>query len=237
MGILDRVKKLCAENSISVGDLEKELEFSNGSIYKWIKTTPGADKVEKVADYFNVSVDYLLGKTAFRNPMEMFEHWSGNNDIYFESPFDFGGLLKKIREAQGISQKEVSEALCITISDVEDIEDGVLPLNFDWAEKFAKLLGTSVTEIFIENGMSDSLNDIPLELLHHYRNLGMSEKEMVTAYTTYKNGIYNDNLEKNTDTEIHTLAAHKDGIEWTEEELEDIENFKEYVLSKRKNKE
>ena len=86
MGILDRVKKLCAENSISVGDLEKELEFSNGSIYKWIKTTPGADKVEKVADYFNVSVDYLLGKTAFRNPMEMFEHWSGNNDIYFESP-------------------------------------------------------------------------------------------------------------------------------------------------------
>lgn len=42
---------------------------------------------------------------------------------------------------------------------------------------------------------------------------------------------------KNTDYEPQTLAAHKDGEQWTEEELEDIENFKKYVLSKRKNKE
>lgn len=70
MGILDRVKKLCSDRDISVGDLEKELELSNGSIYKWIKTTPGAYKVEKVADYFNVSVDYLLGKVPFKNEDE-----------------------------------------------------------------------------------------------------------------------------------------------------------------------
>lgn len=36
--------------------------------------------------------------------------------------------------------------------------------------------------------------------------------------------------------EVQTIAAHHDGEEWTEEELEDIENFKKYVLSKRKNK-
>ena len=36
--------------------------------------------------------------------------------------------------------------------------------------------------------------------------------------------------------EIHTIAAHHDGEEWTEEELEDIENFKKYVLSKRNKK-
>lgn len=38
------------------------------------------------------------------------------------------------------------------------------------------------------------------------------------------------------DNEIHTIAAHHDGEDWTEEELEDIENFKKYVLSKRENK-
>jgi len=37
--------------------------------------------------------------------------------------------------------------------------------------------------------------------------------------------------------EVYTIAAHHDGEEYTEEELEDIENFKRYVLSKRKNKE
>lgn len=42
-----------------------------------------------------------------------------------------------------------------------------------------------------------------------------------------------DNLQN--DNEIYTLAAHHDGEEWTEEELEDIENFKKYVLSKRNN--
>jgi predicted transcriptional regulator len=41
---------------------------------------------------------------------------------------------------------------------------------------------------------------------------------------------------KQNENEIHTIAAHHDGEEWTEEELEDIENFKKYVLSKRNNK-
>jgi len=43
--------------------------------------------------------------------------------------------------------------------------------------------------------------------------------------------------EKNINTEVHTIAAHHDEEEFTEDELEDIQNFKKYVLSKRKNKE
>ena len=34
--------------------------------------------------------------------------------------------------------------------------------------------------------------------------------------------------------EIHTIAAHHDGEEWTDEELDEIEEFKKFVLSKRK---
>lgn len=34
--------------------------------------------------------------------------------------------------------------------------------------------------------------------------------------------------------EVHTIAAHHDGENWTEEELDEIEQFKKYVLSKRK---
>lgn len=36
---------------------------------------------------------------------------------------------------------------------------------------------------------------------------------------------------------IETIAAHKDGEEWTEEELKTIEEFKAFVKSQRKNKE
>lgn len=32
---------------------------------------------------------------------------------------------------------------------------------------------------------------------------------------------------------LQSLAAHKEGIDWTLEKLEDIENYKKYVLRKR----
>lgn len=35
-------------------------------------------------------------------------------------------------------------------------------------------------------------------------------------------------------TEPQTIAAHHDSEQWTEEELDEIEKFKEYVKSKRK---
>lgn len=48
-------------------------------------------------------------------------------------------------------------------------------------------------------------------------------------------GVTLDYLMNGTyDNQINTIAAHHDEAEWTEEELEEIEEFKRYVLSKRK---
>lgn len=48
-------------------------------------------------------------------------------------------------------------------------------------------------------------------------------------------GITTDELEKmaNRDSDIETIAAHHDGEDWTEEELEEIKKFKEFVRNKR----
>lgn len=64
MNIYDRIKQLCEERHISVAELERTLGFSNGSLYKWTKTSPSAEKLKTVADYFNVTVDYLLGRNS-----------------------------------------------------------------------------------------------------------------------------------------------------------------------------
>lgn len=45
-----------------------------------------------------------------------------------------------------------------------------------------------------------------------------------------------DQKKSQEDYEIQTIAAHHDGEEWTEEELEEIEQFKEFVRMKRSNK-
>ena len=63
MNVLDRVKMLADQKEISIPELEKKLGFGNGSIYKWGKSMPSADKLSAVADYFNVTTDYLLGRT------------------------------------------------------------------------------------------------------------------------------------------------------------------------------
>lgn len=63
MTILDKIRSLANERKVTLAELERSLDFSNGSLRKWDTSTPSGDKIEKVADYFNVSVDYLLGRT------------------------------------------------------------------------------------------------------------------------------------------------------------------------------
>jgi len=60
------IKDLAEQHKLSVSELERKLNLSNGSISKWAKSKPNSKYLEKVADYFNVSTDYLLGRTSLR---------------------------------------------------------------------------------------------------------------------------------------------------------------------------
>lgn len=59
MEFYERLTKLMNERGLSQGKLEKELGFSNGSVSKWAKSMPNAERLGKLANYFNVSVEYL----------------------------------------------------------------------------------------------------------------------------------------------------------------------------------
>lgn len=60
MGVYDKIKELAAQRKISIAQLERNLDISNGSISKWKNSHPNSEPLRKIADYFNVSVDYLL---------------------------------------------------------------------------------------------------------------------------------------------------------------------------------
>lgn len=66
--LYQRIVELCAERGITINKLENDLGMGNSVIRKWQQSTPSADKIAKVATYFNVSVDYLLGRTDVRTP-------------------------------------------------------------------------------------------------------------------------------------------------------------------------
>ncbi|WP_242223700.1 helix-turn-helix transcriptional regulator [Bacillus cereus group sp. BfR-BA-01380] len=62
MTLVNTIKSLCAQRKTTISALERELEFGNGTIRRWDKTSPSADKLQKVADYFYVTIDSLLGR-------------------------------------------------------------------------------------------------------------------------------------------------------------------------------
>ena len=60
MTVFERIESLRKAQGISQGKLEKELGFSNGSFSKWRNSTPTYERIQKVAEYFGVSADYLM---------------------------------------------------------------------------------------------------------------------------------------------------------------------------------
>lgn len=63
MTTFERVKFLADKQKISIVDLEIKLGFGKNSLYSWKKKMPNSGNLEKVADFFGVSTDYLLGRT------------------------------------------------------------------------------------------------------------------------------------------------------------------------------
>ena len=62
--VYERIKRLCAKKGITIAKLESDLGFGNASIKKWERmSSPSIDKVVKVATYFDVSIDYLMGRS------------------------------------------------------------------------------------------------------------------------------------------------------------------------------
>lgn len=73
-------------------------------------------------------------------------------------------------------------------------------------------------------GYETGVRKVPLSII----------KKLSNFYNISADILLETEIEANN--EIQTIAAHHDGEDWTEEELEDIENFKKYVLSKRNKK-
>lgn len=56
------IKDLARKKGMSIRELELQLGYSNGYFGKWRKVSPNSEGLKRVADFFGVSVDYLLGR-------------------------------------------------------------------------------------------------------------------------------------------------------------------------------
>lgn len=62
MTTFERIRELAKKQGKSLNKVEEELGYGKNVLYRLKNTNPSADRLEEIADYFNVSVDYLLGR-------------------------------------------------------------------------------------------------------------------------------------------------------------------------------
>lgn len=57
--MVQRILHLCIEKRITIAELERKTNLGNGTIKRWNNSFPSIDKVFRVAEILDVSVNYL----------------------------------------------------------------------------------------------------------------------------------------------------------------------------------
>ena len=94
---MQRIKELREEKNISQLELAKKLNLTQQSISLYEKgdREPSIDVLKSIANFFNVSLDYLLGKSDIRN--------------YDKDEREFRFAFHK--ETEGMTDEEIKDAL------------------------------------------------------------------------------------------------------------------------------
>ena len=87
MEVIDRISSLCKERGMSVSALEKELEFSNGSLAK-AKDIPSS-RILEISEYFNVPMNWIM---------------TGKEPEFDKYSAESAHLVAKIRNDAGLTQ-------------------------------------------------------------------------------------------------------------------------------------
>lgn len=94
-----RLQELRNEKGLGLGDLANKFNKSDStfSAYENGRRSPNIELVRELADYFNVSIDYLLGKSNIKNnPNELIKEALENDPELYE----FWNTLSQREELQ-----------------------------------------------------------------------------------------------------------------------------------------
>lgn len=110
------------------------------------KNTPGVDKLSKVADYFKVSTDYLLGRTDDKtalSPKEMSDIGQLDDRMLDGAEERLRNNIVNLRESRNWSQKELATRLGIDSSYISKIESGNRKVSTSELDKISSLFNVT----------------------------------------------------------------------------------------------
>lgn len=109
MSFGDRLRKLRLENNMTQENLSKKLNVSRATVgrYETDERFPDKNLLKKIADIFEVSIDYLLGRTDNRNGNI---YWKEPHNTEYSKSSSYkmfeNGILKRLLEEKIIVEGE-----------------------------------------------------------------------------------------------------------------------------------
>ena len=94
MTTFERIKNLADNQKISLQKVARDIGLSENAIYGWKTRKPKGEDLAKVADYFHVSVDYLLGRDTTEpenQTVDLAELANKPKDFDWDSVLSVGG--------------------------------------------------------------------------------------------------------------------------------------------------
>lgn len=144
-----RLKELRSEFGLSQQSLANQTKISKSSInmYERGEREPGIETLELFADYFNVDMDYLLGKSNYRNVHALVS--SGIEPPFHDDLDSIPGILHPVmRKIPLLGKTACGEPIYSP-----NYDDGYALLNEDYEADFAlQAQGDSMTGAGIQSG-------------------------------------------------------------------------------------
>ena len=172
MSLYERIQGLCLKKGITIRQLSEKLDIGETTIYKWKNQTAKGETLERLANYFDVSVDYLLGRTDKDLP---FDRWDKSYALVFKNDLNDEDLANADRfEEEGDVNvfnniKEIASKQGITIRQVSKMADVSESTIYRWRDtkpstrslaKVADVLNVDVETLLAKNESESMLQII-----------------------------------------------------------------------------
>ena len=102
----ERIKELAKKQGKSLNKVEEDLGYGKNVLYRLKNSNPSTERLQEIAGYFDVSVDYLLGREEKETP----KHVDLSED---DTAFSFDGkeisketMRKAIAIAKALEENE-----------------------------------------------------------------------------------------------------------------------------------
>ena len=137
---IERLKDIREDHDLSQKEMAKILNVNRSTYSLWelgINIIP-IKYLSTFSDYFNYSIDYVLGLTNNRNKDILIKGFNINK---------LGNNLKSVRISNGLSQENIAHIIGVSQACIARYEKGIIEISTSNLYKFSKEFNISITEL------------------------------------------------------------------------------------------